>query len=205
MKTLLYEIKKNATRSFDVRQNEYLQLVVLATEPGETHISVNLLGKNAEADILGIVLGKQADEISIRTAQNHKAPDTRSNLLVKSALSQRSIFKYEGFINVFPKAQKTDAYQRNENLMLSPEAKAESKPALEILANDVRCTHSATMGKVDKEQLFYLESRGVSRKQAQALITEGFLLSVIEKVHEKAVRDRLIKQVSHYLLSTQHD
>ena len=83
--------------------------------------------------------------------------------------------------------------------MLSPEAKAESKPALEILANDVRCTHSATIGKVDSEQLFYLESRGITQKESQSLIVQGFLFSVIDKVHNQKAKTRLTKKLTSYL------
>ncbi|MEK7165899.1 MAG: SufD family Fe-S cluster assembly protein, partial [Patescibacteria group bacterium] len=96
-------------------------------------------------------------------------------------------------------AQRTDAYQRNENLMLSSEAKAESKPALEILANDVRCTHSATIGKVDQEQLFFLESRGLNEKNATIMIIQGFFKVIMDKIDDKDIVISLERKIQSLL------
>ena len=183
-------------QEYIVRQNEHLTLILTAVASANYQTQVKLTGEGAEADILGIILGSDAHEIRINTFQDHQAPNTKSNLLIKSALSGRSQLFYEGFIRVEKQAQRTDAYQRNENLLLSKETKAESKPALEILANDVRCTHSATISKIDPEQLFYLESRGLKKNKASSLILVGYFQSILDKISNNTQKNRLIDKIS---------
>lgn len=195
-KTIIQELhSQNKQAAYDVKAQEHLTLILVATHSADYVAKVNLIGEEAAADILGIVLGNSSNEVRINTLQDHQAPNTMSNLLIKSALSGRSQLFYEGFIKVEKGAQHTNAYQRNENLMLSREAKAESKPALEILANDVRCTHSATIGKVDTEQLFYLESRGLTERQATSLIIQGFFQGILDKIEDEKVREEVVKQI----------
>lgn len=192
IRTIIEELSEDiAKKDYEVRANEHLTLILLAAGSTEYKIGVVLSGENAGADIYGIILGTGSSQISLHTLQDHRAPNTRSNLLIKSALSGRSQFNYEGYIVVAKGAQQTNAYQRNENLMLSPEAKAESKPALEILANDVRCTHSATIGKVDQEQLFYLESRGINKMLATSLIVGGFFQIILDKIEDKKMETNI--------------
>lgn len=186
----------DSIQKYSVNSNEHLTLILLATKSADYTAEVILNGDGAQADILGIVLGSDASFVKINTLQDHQAPRTMSNLLIKSALSGRSQLNYEGFIKVRKDAQLTNAYQRNENLMLSPEAKAESKPALEILANDVRCTHSATIGKVDPEQLFYLQSRGISTKTATTMIVEGFFESILSKIEDIKLRSQIVQSIN---------
>lgn len=189
-------------QEFTVNKNEHLTLILIADTNANYHTEVNLVGEGAEADILGIILGNEVHEIRLNTLQDHQAPHTRSNLLIKSALSGRSQLFYEGFIRVAKGAQRTDAYQRNENLLLSKEAKAESKPALEILANDVRCTHSATVSKIDPEQLFYLESRGLDQNMASGLIIEGYFQSILDKIGDNTQKDQLIDKIRALTISS---
>lgn len=143
---------------------------------------VELAGDGAEATILGAFIGKKDDNYTVRTLQLHKAPNTTSDLLIKTALSDNSTFNYDGLIKIEKNAQRSNAYQRNENLLLSENAHVESKPELEIEANDVRCTHGVTMGMIDEEQLFYLMSRGVSKKNAEEIIVDGFLQVVYDNM-----------------------
>ncbi len=199
-KLIIQNIDKFAKpQSFTVTENQHLIIILLATKAANYSLKIMLAGGGAEADILGIVLGRDKNEVRINTLQDHQAPNTRSNLLIKSALSDRSKFFYEGFIKVEREAQRTDAYQRNENLMLSSEAKAESKPALEILANDVRCTHSATIGKVDQEQLFFLESRGLNEKNATIMIIQGFFKVIMDKIDDKDIVISLERKIQSLL------
>jgi Fe-S cluster assembly protein SufD len=114
-------------------------------------------------------------------------------------LKDHSHTVYSGLIRVQRNAEKTDAYQANRNLVLSDHAKADSKPELEILNNDVRCTHGSTVGQVDDEQLFYLESRGISHDDAQRLIVEGFFEDVINRVRVEAVRNVLHDAIARKL------
>lgn len=188
--------KDDGPKIFSVKKNEHLTLVLVANNSVNYSTQVQLTEEGAEADILGIILGNDNHMVRLNTLQDHQAPNTTSNLLIKSALSGRSQLFYEGFIRVQKNAQRTNAYQRNENLMLSKEAKAESKPALEILANDVRCTHSATMGKVDKEQLFYLESRGLETKNATSLIVQGFFQNILDRIEDETVKDKIVMTIT---------
>ncbi len=140
----------------------------------DVHISVRLIGMGAQARIIGLVMGHSHHRIAVHTEQLHEAPETTSNLLVKAALKDDAQFFYDGVIRVARVAQKSDAYQKNENLLLSPNAHARSDPALEILANDVRCTHGSTTGKLNEDQLWYLASRGLSPTQGEELLVKGF-------------------------------
>ncbi|MER3501684.1 MAG: Fe-S cluster assembly protein SufD [Candidatus Fervidibacterota bacterium] len=136
----------------------------------------------ASTDMLGMSVGAGIQQFDHHTFQEHAAPFCRSDLLFKVVLMDRASSIYRGLIKVHKGAQGTDAYQANRNLLLSPRARADSMPLLEIEANEVRCTHGATIGRVDEQQLFYLMSRGLSRRQAEKLIVDGFLAPVIAKV-----------------------
>jgi Fe-S cluster assembly protein SufD len=141
-----------------------------------------LQGPGAHSEMLALTVAQDAQEFDQRTLQTHQAPHTSSNLLYKNALLDRARTIFSGLIVVDPEAQKTDAYQSNRNLVLSPEAEASSLPGLEIQANDVRCTHGATTGHVDDEQMFYLESRGIRPALARELIVFGFFEEVLNKL-----------------------
>lgn len=179
---------------------------ILVTAVGNKSVSgqvqVRLAGFGAQATILGAFVNAKDVEIKLSTLQLHEAPSTTSNLLVKSILNQGSKFSYNGAIRVEYAGQKTDAYQRNENLLLSGSAHAQSKPSLEILADDVRCTHGATIGTVDQEQLMYLQSRGIPVKLGKQLIVEGFLDTVLSKVAETEAAEK-VKEVLWQTLSKQ--
>jgi len=189
-------IKGNSTQFFvqelsQVAETEYVveadsKATILVTAKGTTSVDgrvhVRLVGERAEAAILGAFVNAKDTSITLETLQQHEAVSTTSNLLVKSVLTQGSRFFYNGAIRVEGSGQKTDAYQRNENLLLSGDAHAESKPSLEILADDVRCTHGATIGTLDDEQLWYLQSRGIPYTTGKCLIVEGFLDTVLSRV-----------------------
>jgi Fe-S cluster assembly protein SufD len=124
------------------------------------------------------------------TQQNHLARNTTSDLLFKGALKDQSRSVWQGMIYVAPGAQKTDGYQANRNLVLSNQARADSIPGLEILADDVRCTHGATVGKIDPDPIFYLLSRGIPYPQAERLIVEGFFAPIMQRIQFDGVRQR---------------
>jgi Fe-S cluster assembly protein SufD len=150
-----------------------------------------LLGPGSFSEMLALSVARGAQEFDQRTLQSHQAPNTGSNLLYKNALLDRARTIFSGLIIVDPDAQKTDAYQSNRNLMLSDEAEANSLPGLEIQANDVRCTHGATTGHVDAEQMFYLESRGIPPAAARQLLVFGFFEEVLAKIEDEGLRDAL--------------
>jgi Fe-S cluster assembly protein SufD len=120
-------------------------------------------------------------------------------LLFKGALKDRSRSVYQGFIKVWPGAQKTNAYQANRNLMLSKNARADSIPGLEIEADDVRCTHGATAGQVPDEYIFYLMARGLSRLNAERMVVQGFFEEVLNRIPVEGVRNKLETEIARKL------
>jgi len=150
-----------------------------------------LSAPGAHSEMLALTVAHGTQEFDQRTLQLHQAPNTTSNLLYKNALLDQAKTIFSGLIVVDPDAQKTDAYQSNRNLMLSDEAEANSLPGLEIQANDVRCTHGATSARIDREQEFYLEARGIKPAQAQELLVFGFFEEVLGKIENEALHDLL--------------
>ena len=150
-----------------------------------------LQAPGAHSEMLALTIAHGTQEFDQRTLQIHQAPNTSSNLLYKNALLDQAKTIFSGLIVVDPDAQKTDAYQSNRNLMLSDEAEANSLPGLEIQANDVCCTHGATSARIDAEQEFYLESRGINPTQAQELLVFGFFEEVLGKIENSQLHDSL--------------
>jgi Fe-S cluster assembly protein SufD len=156
--------------------------VTLGTKFTKNSIGSHLRGENALAEMLGIFFADGDQFFDHHTWQLHEAPYATSDLEFKGALKERARSVYSGLIKVSEGAQRTDAYQQNRNLVLSREARADSIPNLEIAANDVRCTHGATVSQVEEEHLFYLQARGIPRSEAQKLIVEGFFRPVIDRI-----------------------
>jgi Fe-S cluster assembly protein SufD len=138
---------------------------------------------------VGLCLGDGKQHFDVQTLQDHIARGAVSDLLYRVAVAGQSRSVYAGLIRVEEGAQKTNAYVQNRNLLLSPVAKADSNPTLEILANDVRCTHGSTAGRIDDNHLFYCQSRGIGREQARRLIVEGFFADVIDSFPEGDLRE----------------
>jgi Fe-S cluster assembly protein SufD len=146
----------------------------------KSDLATRLDAPGANSDVYGIVLGAGREKYSFNTIQGHDAPDTTSNINFRVALKNQSSSVYQGIVRVDKIAQRTNAFQSNKNLLLDSDAKADSIPKLEILADDVKCSHGATVGPVDREQIFYLMSRGLSEKQAEELVVLGFFRQVVE-------------------------
>jgi Fe-S cluster assembly protein SufD len=156
-----------------------------------------LIGEGGRSDLLAVSVAKDQQELDARTLQDHISPHTASDLLYKNALDDRARCTFGGLIRVEPHAHFTDAYQKVRNLLLSDDAEANSMPGLEILADNVRCTHGATSGQIDEDELFYLRTRGIPVPVAQRLIVTGFLDDVIQRLDHAAIADhlgRLIKE-----------
>jgi Fe-S cluster assembly protein SufD len=152
---------------------------------------VVLTGAGAEVQVNGVMFTEGKQQLTYNTLQHHRAERCRSDLLYKGALQDRSRLVWRGMIKVDKGAQKTDGYQRNDNLMLSEHARADSIPGLEIEADDVRCTHGATAGRVDDEQVFYARCRGLTRKEAIRMIVAGFFQQVFDRITIESVRNAL--------------
>ncbi len=151
---------------------------------------LELLGDGATGRMSGFYFTDGDQHLDHDTQQNHLAKNTTSDLLFKGALKGNSRSVWQGMIYVAPGAQKTDGYQANRNLVLSNKARADSIPGLEILADDVRCTHGATVGKIDPDPIFYLLSRGIPYNQAERLIVEGFFEPIMQRIEFDGVRAR---------------
>ncbi len=155
----------------------------------------HLRGSGGRSDMLALSTADARREIDQRTLQIHEVPNTASDLLYKNALDDQARTIFAGLIRVEPGAHFTDAYQKVRNLLLSDEAEATSAPGLEIESDNVRCTHGATSGQVEAEELFYMLSRGIPRSAAQRLIVFGFLNEVIERLPHEALRDYLCEML----------
>jgi Fe-S cluster assembly protein SufD len=158
---------------------------------GKIRIQNDLAGPGATSRVTGAYFADGTQHLDYDTFQEHIAPHTTSDFAFKGALRDTARAVWRGMIRVEEGAQKTNAYQENRNLLLSKTAHADSIPGLEILANDVRCTHGATLGQVDREQLFYLMTRGLTRAEAERLIVRGFFQDVLDRVELEPVREGL--------------
>jgi Fe-S cluster assembly protein SufD len=146
-----------------------------------------LVGEGGRSDLLAVAVATGQQEFDARTLQDHISPHTASDLLYKNALDDRARCTFGGLIRVEPHAHFTDAYQKVRNLLLSDDSEANSMPGLEILADNVRCTHGATSGQIDEDELFYLRSRGIPVSVAQRLIVTGFLNEVIQRLEQPSI------------------
>jgi Fe-S cluster assembly protein SufD len=152
-------------------------------------------GEGADSDLLAVYFGDGDQTLDFRTLQDHAAPRTHSNLLFKGAVEERAHSVYSGLIHIRKQAQRANAFQTNRNLVLTEGAGAESIPNLEIEANDVRCSHASTVGPIDEEQLYYLETRGVPPADAERLIVLGFFDDVFERLAVPALVEPLRAEV----------
>jgi Fe-S cluster assembly protein SufD len=156
---------------------------------GKTRIQNDLSGPGATSRVTGAYFADGVQHLDYDTFQEHIAPNCESDFAFKGALRDNATAVWRGMIRVEPDAQKTNAYQECRNLMLSPTAHAVPIPGLEIMANDVRCTHGATVSRVDREQLFYLMSRGLPRAEAERLVVRGFFQDVLDRIELEPVRE----------------
>ncbi|HEV7614631.1 MAG TPA: Fe-S cluster assembly protein SufD [Solirubrobacterales bacterium] len=182
-----------ATQRAEVERDGRLDWAALGfgSARGKVRMETKLAGPGSEARVTGGYAGGPGQHLDFDTIQEHAAPNTNSDLAFRGVLAAGSTAVWRGMIKVDPGAQQTDAFQESRNLLLSTDAHADAIPGLEILADDVRCTHAAAIAQVDKEQLFYLTSRGLDPAGAKALIIEGFLESLVERLAEGPVRDEI--------------
>jgi Fe-S cluster assembly protein SufD len=171
--------------------------VALGSKTGKSRMESRLIGPGSRAKLTGAYVLDGTQHMDLDTTQEHDAPHATSDLFFKGVLLEQSRSVWRGVIRVAEGAQKTDAYQENRNLVMSSRAHADSIPGLEIKANDVRCTHGATIGRVDPEELYYLMSRGLDRAAAERLIVEGFFVDAFQRISS----DELREQVQQTLLA----
>jgi Fe-S cluster assembly protein SufD len=182
------------------RDSRVLSLNVgLGARLGRTVLQHLMTEPGAEARPLGLFFGDSTQHLDFRTLQDHRVGNTSSDLLYKGALYDEAVSVFSGMIRVHPKAQHTDAYQANRNLLLSDAAQAYSIPNLEIGANEVRCTHGATIGPIQPDEVFYLRSRGIDPAAAEALIVMGFFEVVLREIKPSDLRLSLQKLLASKL------
>lgn len=168
-------------------------------------VNCNLLGQGAHMEMNGLVLGKGRQHIDNHTEVNHAVPNCTSDEYYKTVLDDHSRSVFRGRIIVAQDAQLTNADQQNNNLLLSDTAEADTKPQLEIYADDVKCSHGVTVGQLDPNSLFYLQSRGINTESANALLTFAFANEVIERINVNTIREELTKIIAGELLSDLED
>ena len=161
----------------------------LGSGQGKLRMETDLRGRGADGRVTGAYVGHGRQHLDYDTTQEHAAPDTTSDLAFRGILRDRATAVWSGMIRVDPDAQRTDAFQENRNLLLSEGAHADAIPGLEIEANDVRCTHAATVSRIDRDQLFYARSRGIERREAERLLVGGFLGVVAGRLEGSVLHD----------------
>jgi Fe-S cluster assembly protein SufD len=181
-----------------VRQDASLQWTIgaLGCRLCKVNQHVGLVEAGANCQVNGVMFTEGKQHLSYHTLQHHESPHCRSDFLYKAALQDRSRTVWRGMIKVDPGAVKTDGYQRNDNLLLSDRARADSIPGLEIEADDVRCTHGSTSGKVDEELIFYAMCRGFTRREAIRMIVSGFFQQIFDRIPIESVRDALGRAIA---------
>src|SRR3954453_13335448 len=162
---------------------------------GKVRIQNDLAGPGATARVTGAYFADSTQHLDYDTFQEHIAPDTESDFAFKGALRDTATAVWRGMIRVERDAQKTNAYQENRNLLLSDKAHADSIPGLEIMANDVRCTHGATLGRINRDEVFYLMARGLNRAQAERLFVRGFFQPILDRIGSDEVRESLAAEL----------
>jgi Fe-S cluster assembly protein SufD len=201
---IVQRINKHSTfhhlEKVELGKNSQLNNISLQLGSAQTRVESrgDILGEGAVFNNYSLSLGNNKQLFDQRTIQHHIAPNGKSNLLFKNALLNESKAIFSGLIKVDPEAQNTDSFQTNRNLLLSKEAEADSLPGLEILANEVKCSHGATTSKIDEQELFYLQSRGISKSIAEKLIVLGFFEDIISKAGNSEIVESLRNEVSNF-------
>ena len=185
---------QRATTSPDVMLRSLV--VTLGGRFSRNEISTTIEGERSSVDMLGLYFAEQGQQFDFRTLQDHVAGQSKSDLLYKGALKDESRAVYAGLIRVNKHAAFTDAYQTNRNLVLSDNAKADSKPELEIENNEVKCSHAASVSQIEENELFYLQARGIPKDEAQRLIVNGFFEEVVSRISIGEVRSVLLDAIA---------
>ena len=190
-------IPSGAKESYTVGAGEKLELtfVVLPGESRDIDVAIDLVGEGAEVSLKGLYLCGGDERVNFRILMHHRAPGCVSRQLFNGIAGGSSRVTFEGRIIVAPDAQKTEAYQENHNIVLSDQAHAETMPQLEIYADDVKCSHGATVGRLDEEALFYMRTRGVPERDAKVLQMLSFLSPVTPEDKRDSVEKAVLQLV----------
>ncbi|MBI2617259.1 SufD family Fe-S cluster assembly protein [Candidatus Gottesmanbacteria bacterium] len=189
-------------QKFSVNEGEKKTFVIVLTDGknSEGDVKIFISGRNADVQILGLIVGYGKQHVRLYTFQDHVEPESVSDLLIKSVLFDEAKVYYSGLIRIEKDAQKSNAYQKNQTLLMSPNSWADTRPTLEIEANDVRCTHGATIGKLREDEMYYLETRGLTQKDASRVLIKGFYQDVLRRIPNDNIR----KDIESKLYSQLH-
>jgi Fe-S cluster assembly protein SufD len=184
-------------KEYVVLKGETLKIVFFATSAVHCafDLDIRLTGKDSTAEVTGLVIPKPHTDIVLHTHQIHEHPHTKSTLLVKSVIPDRSMVTYEGTIRIEKGAFRSDAYQKNETMLLGDTAQIHTSPILEILNHDVKCTHGATSKPIPEEELLYLQSRGISRSQAHRMIVKGFIDDIVSQFPDLKMKKSMYNDI----------
>ena len=186
-------IPSGAKESYTVKAGEKLELtfVVLPGESRDIDVAIDLVGEGAEVSLKGLYLCGGDERVNFRILMHHRAPGCHSTQQVKGIAGGSAQVHFDGTIVVAPDAQQTEAFQENHNIVLTDEARVETKPQLEIYADDVKCSHGATIGQLNEEEQFYMRSRGIPASEAKVLQMISFVSEVIAQIPDPAQREDL--------------
>ncbi len=176
-------------------------VLILPGYENDAHIDVDIIGENADVNVSGLYLCNSNEKLAIRTDIRHRKPHCTSYQIFNGIAAGKSDVKFYGKIVVAPDAQKTEAYQTNHNLVLSEGAHAESKPQLEIYADDVKCSHGATVGQLNEDEQFYMRSRGIPEAEAKVLQMISFIAPVLANIEDETLRDKMKETVESAIRS----
>jgi Fe-S cluster assembly protein SufD len=188
---IFHDISQDTQALYRLDENEQVVFFIL-NRTGE--ITFELIGPGAAAHIFAIYSGSGISKQSLHLIQKHLAPDTTSSALVKAALAGKASFSYDGAIVITRDAHRSDASQESRALLLSPEARVQARPALEILAHDVKCHHAATTAPLNEETLYFVRSRGLSRPEAEKLLVQGFFQEALERMKTLNIDTSLLRE-----------
>jgi Fe-S cluster assembly protein SufD len=204
--TLDMHIFCGATENADTRHNinikigknseVKLSVAVLAGKSVDTKINVDFNGENSSLSLPIILMPSQDEKFDFKTVVNHNVGHCISNQVVRAVVDKNGVSDFYGLVKVLPNAQKTETNQVNNNILLSDDARALSKPQLEIYADDVKCSHGSTTGMLDKDALFYMQSRGISEKTAQKLLLEAFINEITDSLDAEDYKNYLREQIA---------
>lgn len=192
---------KISTKTIHPKKGEnltYLAIINKGWKDKKT-LTFNFEEKGATVHFLAIIIGKKSEKFPFETISIHESQNTNAYYTVRSALFDQSEIDFKGSLNIKKKAQITDSYLAHHTLMLSDKAKTHTIPCLEIEADDVKAGHAATIGQVDEDLLFYLKSRGIDKKEGQAMLIRGFLEAEIENIQDKEAQSYIINKITEYL------
>lgn len=171
----------------------------LATQELKISLKIILQGAHARATVHGLCILTKAQHIEINTTQMHEAPHTKSTIMMRGLLTDSAYARFDGLITITQEASKTDAALENKNFLLSPSARVQSVPSLQVLTNDVRCAHGSATGYLNPEQLWYLKTRGLNEVQAQQFLVHSFLAPITETIDDMALQEAVGSAIQQIL------